>query len=51
MPTENPSSKSFFELDSTGKNYLIKPISNTESYIPTVISKKNHHNEMLLHVG
>lgn len=51
MPIENPSSKSFFELDSTGKNYLIKPISNTESYIPTVISKKNHHNEMILHVG
>lgn len=51
MPIQNPSSKTFFELDSEGKNYLVRPISNHESYLPTVLSRIGSGNEIVLHVG
>lgn len=51
MPIQNPSCKTFFELDGENKNYLVRPISNHESYLPTVLSKTNSGNEIVLHVG
>lgn len=51
MPIQNPSFKTFFELDNDGKNYLVCPISNHESYLPTILSKTSSGNEIILHVG
>ena len=51
MPIQNPSTSTFFELDPNGKNYLVKPISNHETYIPTVLSKSIANNEIILNVG
>lgn len=51
MPIQNPFAKTFFELDTSGKNYLVKPISNHETYIPTVLSKSIVNNEIILNVG
>ncbi len=37
LPLENPSKITFFELDKENKNFLIKPISSDESYLPNII--------------
>lgn len=51
MPIENPKTKSFFELDCDKKNYLIKPISNDESYVPKILSERIVDKKIYLKVG